>query len=80
MSYSTRQIWVESEKEREFDRICKELGVDDRSIFNMFINTVIREQGIPFLITLKEKQHVVLSTENEEGLEGQEIEEVEEIE
>ena len=77
MSYTTREIWIETEKEREFDRICKELGVDDRSIFNIFVNAVIREQGIPFLITLKEKQHLVLSTENEDGLEGQEVEEVE---
>lgn len=46
-------ISVNDSDKKEFSNFCDKIGISSSSLLNMFIKTVIREQKIPFSISLK---------------------------
>lgn len=53
MAQSTVSIRMDEDVKREFDRICTELGINMSIAITMLAKTMIREQGIPFPLTLR---------------------------
>jgi DNA-damage-inducible protein J len=43
---------MEERIKKEFDFFCSEVGISASNAFNMFARTVVREQRIPFEITV----------------------------
>ena len=45
-------IRLDSDIKKQFDELCKEFGLSTIAAFNMFARAVVREQDIPFSISL----------------------------
>jgi DNA-damage-inducible protein J len=45
-------ISMDEEIQRDFDNLCKDLGLTMTTAFTVFAKTVVRRQGIPFEIAL----------------------------
>lgn len=52
MSTTAISIRLDSDIKERFDQLCKELGLSTNAAFNLFARAVVREEGIPFPITL----------------------------
>ena len=55
MSTTAISIRLDSDIKEQFDELCKEFGISTSSAFNMFARAVVREQAIPFPISLSPK-------------------------
>ena len=53
MSTIAISIRLDSDIKKEFEILCKEFGLSTNAAFNLFARTVVREQAIPFPISLK---------------------------
>ncbi|NLC93503.1 MAG: type II toxin-antitoxin system RelB/DinJ family antitoxin [Treponema sp.] len=47
-------IRLDSDDKNEFSAICDKIGLSVSSAFNIFVKTVIHEQGIPFMLSAKD--------------------------
>ncbi len=56
MSTIAISIRLDSDIKKEFDDLCKAFGISTNAAFNMFARTVVREQAIPFPISLKKSE------------------------
>lgn len=54
MSQTTLSLRIDEKVKEQFDEFCTEVGMNPSVAVNLFIKTVIREQRIPFEITIKE--------------------------
>ena len=54
MSTTAISIRLDSDIKKQFDELCKDFGISTNAAFNLFARTVVREQAIPFPITLKQ--------------------------
>ena len=45
-------IRLDSDIKKQFDDLCKEFGISTNAAFNLFARAVVREQAIPFTISL----------------------------
>ena len=54
MSNTTISIRVNEEVKKEADQLFENLGLNLSSAVNIFLRQAIREQGIPFQVTLNE--------------------------
>ena len=45
-------IRLDSDIKKQFDELCKEFGLSTNAAFNLFARAVVREQAIPFSISL----------------------------
>ena len=52
MSTTAISIRLDSDIKKQFDDLCKEFGLSTNAAFNLFARTVVREQAIPFPISL----------------------------
>ena len=52
MSTTAISIRLDSDIKKQFDTLCKEFGISTNAAFNLFARTVVREQAIPFPISL----------------------------
>lgn len=52
-------VRIEPDKKKKFEMLCKDFGMSVNTAFTVFVNTVIRNQGIPFAISTKEEDAVV---------------------
>ncbi len=52
MSTTAISIRLDSDIKKEFDTLCKEFGLSTNAAFNLFARAVVREQAIPFPISL----------------------------
>ena len=52
MSTTARSIRLDSDIKKQFDQLCKEFGISTNAAFNMFARAVVREQAIPFPLSL----------------------------
>ncbi len=72
MTQSNISIRIDEKLKQQFDDLCNELGLTMSTTLNMFIKTVVREQGIPFQISIKdynqETQKAIDDTHNGIGL------------
>ena len=53
MSTTAISIRLDSDIKKQFDELCKEFGISTNAAFNLFARTVVREQAIPFPVSLK---------------------------
>ncbi len=53
MSTTAISIRLDSDIKKQFENLCKEFGLSTNAAFNLFARTVVREQAIPFPISLK---------------------------
>ena len=52
MSTTAISIRLDSDIKKQFEELCKEFGLSTNAAFNLFARTVVREQAIPFPISL----------------------------
>ena len=52
MSTTAISIRLDSDIKKQFDDLCKEFGISTNAAFNLFAKAVVREQAIPFAISL----------------------------
>ena len=58
MSTTAISIRLDSDIKERFDQLCKEFGLSTNAAFNLFARTVVREEAIPFPISLAKKRDV----------------------
>lgn len=56
MSTTAISIRLDSDIKKQFDQLCKEFGISTNAAFNLFAKTVVREQAIPFPISLNNSE------------------------
>ena len=56
MSTTAISIRLDSDIKRQFDDLCKEFGISTNAAFNLFARAVVREQAIPFTISLNNSE------------------------
>ena len=55
MAQITFSIRMEENLKRDFDNLCKELGLTATTAFNVFAKAMVRDREIPFKISAKPK-------------------------
>ena len=55
MSTTAISIRLDTDIKKQFENLCKEFGISTNAAFNLFARTVVREQAIPFPISLKSR-------------------------
>ncbi len=72
MSQSNISLRIDENLKKQFDLLCDKLGLSMSTAINIFVKTVVREQRIPFEISLntpnKELQKAIEDVENGVGL------------
>lgn len=72
MAQANISIRLNSDLKRNFDDLCNELGFNMSTAITMFIKAAVREQGIPFALSLndynKETQKVIKDANKGIGL------------
>lgn len=67
-------IKTDEKIKKEFNSICEELGLNMSVAINIFMKTVLREQGFPFELKIKEPNEktlkVIEEVEKGENLNG----------
>lgn len=72
MAQGTLTIKLDNETKKEFNEFCEEIGINMTTALNMFIKKVIREQRIPFELSLNKPNLETLQAiqESEDILNG----------
>lgn len=52
MSQTNVNIRMDEGLKKQFDKLCNELGLNMTTAFNIFAKTVVRQQRIPFELSL----------------------------
>lgn len=72
MAQTNISIRLNNDLKRNFDNLCNELGFNMSTAITMFIKAAVREQGIPFALSLndynKETQKVIKDANEGIGL------------
>lgn len=72
MAQTNISIRLNNDLKRDFDNLCNELGFNMSTAITMFIKAAVREQGIPFALSLndynKETQKVIKDANKGIGL------------
>ena len=58
MAQGTLTIKLDNETKKEFNEFCEEIGINMTTAINMFIKKVVREQRIPFDLSLDKKPNI----------------------
>ncbi len=74
MTQANINIRIDKNLKEQFDNLCEELGVTMSSLINIFIKRAVREQGLPFALSIrdynKETQKAIEDAEKGIGLHG----------
>ncbi len=72
MAQGSLTIKLDNETKKEFNEFCEEIGINMTTAINMFIKKVIREQRIPFELSLNKPNLETLQAiqESEDILSG----------
>lgn len=74
MAQTNLNIRIDENVKIEFDKLCTELGLTMTAAINMFAKAMIRQQGIPFEVSIKTlRPEVIKAIEDAEkgiGLNG----------
>ena len=52
MAQTNIKIRMDDTLKQQFDHLCNELGLTMTTAFNIFAKTMVRQQGIPFEVSL----------------------------
>ncbi|MDE6106813.1 MAG: type II toxin-antitoxin system RelB/DinJ family antitoxin [Bacteroidales bacterium] len=58
MSQAVMTVRIEPDKKKKFEMLCKDFGMSANTAFTVFVNSVIRNQSIPFVISTKKEDAV----------------------
>lgn len=64
MAQTTLSVRVDEKSKKAFDKFCTDIGMNTSVAINLFIKTVIRENRIPFELTLEKNDKTFYSEEN----------------
>ena len=67
MSQTNISIRIDENLKQQFDKLCEELGLSMSTALNIFVKTVVREQRIPFEISLANNSTLKSIKEVEQG-------------
>ena len=72
MSQTNISVRIDDNLKKQFDNLCDELGLTMSTLITVFIKKTVREQGVPFAISLNDYNHntqrVIEDTEKGIGL------------
>ena len=68
MAHTTLSVRIDEQSKKAFDKFCDDIGVNTSVAINLFIKTVIRQNKIPFELTLEKNDKAFYSEENLEHL------------
>ncbi len=51
MALATFSIRMDESLKRQFDTLCNDFGMTASTAFNVFAKAMVRQQGIPFVVT-----------------------------
>ena len=68
MSTTAISIRLDADIKKQFDDLCKEFGLSTNAAFNLFARTVVREQAIPFPISLSSSESANRSAAAQQAL------------
>lgn len=54
MGQTNISIRIDESIKKQFDSLCNELGLSMSSLINVFIKKAIREQGVPFSVSIND--------------------------
>lgn len=60
MSQAVMTVRIEPDKKKKFEMLCKDFGMSANTAFTVFVNSVIRNQSIPFAISTKKEDAVAV--------------------
>ena len=53
MAHTNINIRMDEQLKKQFDHLCNELGMNMTTAFNIFAKTMVRQQRIPFEVSLE---------------------------
>lgn len=59
MGTTNLNVRVDEEVKKNVEQVLDELGLNMSTAVNMFLRAVIREDGIPFKVSLKKSEEIV---------------------
>ncbi|MEN6623784.1 MAG: type II toxin-antitoxin system RelB/DinJ family antitoxin [Smithella sp.] len=65
MAQTNINIRMDSDLKKQFDLLCSELGLTMTTAFNVFARTMVRQQRIPFDITLENPNSTTITAMKE---------------
>ena len=65
MAQTNVNIRMDEETKKAFDKFCDEIGLSVSAAFNIFAKTVVREQRIPFALSIEKPNPETVSAMNE---------------
>ncbi len=68
MAQTATSVHIDSEIKPQFDAICKQLGLSVNAAINIFARTVVRENGIPFPVTISKNSRELRSAQAQRAL------------
>ena len=57
MSQTNISVRIDDNLKKQFDSLCDELGLTMSTLITVFIKKTVREQGVPFAISLNDYNH-----------------------
>ena len=80
MSQTTYSIQIDSDLKKDFDAICKDLGMSPATTINEFVKAVVRERRIPFEILFDNKGgealRILHATAKKNGIQDMSLDEI----
>ena len=64
MAQTTLSVRIDEQSKKAFDKFCNDIGMNTSVAINLFIKTVIRQNKIPFELTLEQNDKAFYSEEN----------------
>lgn len=61
---TTLSVKIDDNDKKDFEMICKQIGLNLSSAINVFIKATIYSKGIPFSLKLPEEDPYIYSEEN----------------
>lgn len=65
MSQGTLTLKIDNETKKQFNEFCEEVGINMTTAINMYIKKVIRDQKIPFELSLDKPNIEILEVLND---------------
>lgn len=57
MGYVATTVRLESDLKKQFDAVCKSMGMNANVAMNIFVRAVVRDKCIPFAVESPEKKY-----------------------